>query len=86
MLIPRSRQCPFKKTLHRDQFPATYQPRTATLVMLNKICTRTAKTRAIPSLHRDYFLAKVSGSARCLRRVTQPPFIAGPLAVITVSV
>jgi hypothetical protein len=23
----------------------------------------------------------VSGPARCLRRVTQPPFIAGPLAV-----
>jgi hypothetical protein len=39
----------------------------------------TAKTRAIPSLHRDYFLAKVSGSCRCSRRVTQPPFIAGPL-------
>jgi hypothetical protein len=40
----------------------------------------TAKTRAIPSLHRDYFLAEVSGSCRCSRRVTQPPFIAGPLA------
>jgi hypothetical protein len=33
----------------------------ATLVMLNIICTRTAKTRAIPSLHRDSFLAKVPG-------------------------
>src|SRR5512133_2734016 len=42
----------------------------------------TAKTRAIPSLHRDYFLAEVSGSCRCSRRVTQPPFIAGPLAHI----
>jgi hypothetical protein len=30
-------------------------------MMLNKIFTWTAKTRAIPSLHRDYFLAKVSG-------------------------
>jgi hypothetical protein len=29
--------------------------------MLNKICTMTAKTRAIPSLHRDSFLAKVPG-------------------------
>jgi hypothetical protein len=29
--------------------------------MLNKIYTRTAKTRAIPSLHRDSFLAKVPG-------------------------
>jgi len=26
---------------------------TATLVMLNQLCTWTAKTRAIPSLHRD---------------------------------
>lgn len=48
---------------NRDKFPATYQSCTATLVMLNKICTipdsyREAKTRAIPSLHRDYFSAK----------------------------
>jgi hypothetical protein len=42
----------------------------------------TAKTRAIPSLHRDSFSAKVPGSARCSRRVTQPPFIAGPLGFI----
>jgi hypothetical protein len=34
---------------------------TATLVMLNQLCTWTAKTRAIPSLHRDSFLAKVPG-------------------------
>jgi len=40
------------------------------------------KKHAIPSLHRDNFLAKVPGPARCLRRVTQPPFIAGPLANI----
>ena len=41
----------------------------------------TAKTRAIPSLHPDYFLAKETGPARCSRRVTQPPPIAGPLGV-----
>ena len=45
----------------------------------------TAKTRAIPSLHRDSFLAKVPsrvlGTARMLRRVKQPPFIAGPLGL-----
>ena len=29
--------------------------------MLNQLCTWTAKTRAIPSLHRDSFLAKVPG-------------------------
>jgi hypothetical protein len=46
---------------NRDNLPATYQLCTATRVMLNKICTRTAKTRAIPSLHRDSFLAKVPG-------------------------
>jgi hypothetical protein len=46
---------------NRDSFPATYQTCTATRVMLNKICTRTAKTRAIPSLHRDNFSAKVPG-------------------------
>ena len=42
----------------------------------------TAKTRAIPSLHRDSFLAKVPGLCPVLRRVTQPPHIAGPLGVI----
>jgi hypothetical protein len=46
---------------YRDNLSVTYQLCTATLVMLNKICTRTAKTRAIPSLHRDSFLAKVPG-------------------------
>jgi len=34
----------------------------------------TAKTRAIPSLHRDYFPAEEPGPARCCRRVTQPTF------------
>jgi hypothetical protein len=46
---------------NRDNFTATYQTCTATRVMLNKICTMTAKTRAIPSLHRDNFSAKVPG-------------------------
>ena len=35
-------------------------------------------------LHRDSFLAKVSGPARMLRRVTQPPHIAGPLPAIAI--
>jgi hypothetical protein len=52
---------------------------TATHVMLNQLCTWTAKTRAIPSLHLDSLVAKETGSNRCCRRVTQPPFIAGPL-------
>jgi len=41
-----------------------------------------AKTRAIPSLHRDNFLAKVYEYCPALRQVTQPPHIAGPLAGI----
>jgi hypothetical protein len=46
---------------NRDNFPATYQLCTATLVMFNKICIWTAKTCAIPSLHRDNFSAKEPG-------------------------
>jgi hypothetical protein len=46
---------------NRDKFPATYQTCTETHVVLKKICTMTAKTRAIPSLHRDYFSAKAQG-------------------------
>ena len=46
---------------YRDNLPPTYQLCTATRVLLNKICTMTAKTRAIPSLHRDYFSAKEPG-------------------------
>jgi hypothetical protein len=34
--------------------------------MLNKPCTWTAKTRAVPSLHRDSFLAKVPGPCTVL--------------------
>ena len=37
------------------------------------------KTCAIPSLHRDNFLAKVPGSCPVLRQVTPTNFIAGPL-------
>ena len=82
-LLPRHCASAHLQTFcNRDNFSATYQLCTATLVMLNKICTWTAKTRAIPSLHRDNFSAKEPGSARCLRRVTQPPFIAGPLGGI----
>ena len=37
------------------------------------------KTCAIPSLHRDSFLAKVPGLFPVLRQVTPTNFIAGPL-------
>jgi hypothetical protein len=46
----------------------------------NKPYAMTAKTRAIPGLHRDYSQLKYHDTARMLRQVTQPPFIAGPLA------
>jgi len=42
----------------------------------------TAKTRAIPSLYRDTYVPKVYGPCPVLRRVTQPPHIAGPLGII----
>jgi hypothetical protein len=33
-------------------------------------------------LHRDNLVAKEPGRGRCLRRVPQPPHIAGPLCVM----
>ena len=47
--------------------------------MLNKTCTRTAKTAPYPPCTVTTWWLKKRGSARCLRRVTQPPHIAGPL-------
>ena len=60
-LVPRHCSSAHLQTFcYRDNFSATHQLCTATRVMLNKICTWTAKTRAIPSLpagrqglHRD---------------------------------
>jgi hypothetical protein len=43
----------------------------------------TAKTRAIPSLHLDHFVAYRDSFVAVLRRVTQPPHIAGPLGFIS---
>jgi hypothetical protein len=50
--------------------------------MLTKSCTWTAKTRVVPSLHRDNFLAKVPGPCPVRRQVTPTNFIAGPLGGI----
>jgi len=83
-----------RDSLYRDTAPVSiYKPSatettsrllinlcTATLVMLKNFCAMTCKNHAIPSLHRDSFVAEVPGPCRCSRRVTQPPFIAGPLA------
>jgi hypothetical protein len=50
--------------------------------MLNKICTWTAKTAPYPPCTVTIFWLKYQDPARMLRRVTQPPFIAGPLGGI----
>jgi hypothetical protein len=61
---------PFSSIIYREKDTAIYQTCTATAPERNKICTMTAKTRAIPSLpacgsqaglHRDSLLAKVPG-------------------------
>ena len=41
-----------------------------------------SKTCAIPSLHRDKFLAKVQGNCPVRRQVTPTNFIAGPLGAM----
>jgi len=50
--------------------------------MLNKICTWTAKSAPYPPCTVTAFWLKYQDPARMLRRVTQPPHIAGPLGVI----
>jgi hypothetical protein len=50
--------------------------------MLNKICTMTAKSAPYPPCTVTVLWLKYQDRDRMLRRVTQPPHIAGPLAVI----
>jgi hypothetical protein len=52
--------------------------------MLIKTLYPDGKNHAIPSLHRDSFVAYRDSFVVVLRRVTQPPHIAGPLGVIMV--
>ena len=69
--------------MRRDYFPAVYQTCTAITLAPNKICTMMAKSTPYLACHLDNFPAKVPGpEAGWLRQVTQPPFIAGPLACI----
>jgi hypothetical protein len=85
-IVPRhctSAQLP--ASCNRDNFSATYQPYTATLVMLNKICTWTAKSAPYPPCTVTISRLKYQDPARCCRRVTQPPFIAGPLCASKVA-
>ena len=74
---------PFIKPVTDDDNSARYKNCTAIAPAPEKTCALTAKTAPYPSRHRDGFLPKAPGQvAGWLRRVTQPPFIAGPLAVM----
>ena len=64
-------------------FSALNQHCTATAPVLNKICTMTAKSAPYPPCTVTAIWLKYQDSTRCLRRVTQPPHIAGPLAQIS---
>ena len=75
-------QCPFIKFLYRDKYPATYKLCTAIAPARNKICTMTAKSAPYPPCTVIIIRLKFLDTARCFRRVTQPPHIAGPLAKI----
>jgi len=70
---------PFLSFIYRDNFPAVYQTCTATTPERNKICTMTAKSTPYPPCTGTVFRLKYQDSCRMLRRVTQPPHIAGPL-------
>jgi len=76
---------PPTKILYRDSLPAPDKTCTATRVMLNKTCTRMAKTTPYPPCTVTDFWLKYQDRDRCLRRVTQPPHIAGPLVAMKSS-
>jgi len=72
---------------NQDNLSATYQNCTAIAPASNKICTRAdsyrqAKSAPYPPCTGIIFWLKYQDPARMLRRVTQPPFIAGPLGAI----
>src|SRR4030042_2354225 len=58
---PSRGQCPSTRILHKEKSAATYYVCTATRVILKNFCAMTCKNHAIPSLHRDSFLPKVTG-------------------------
>jgi hypothetical protein len=69
--------------IYLEKISSVYQTCTATAPACNKICTMMAKSTPYLSCHREKFPAKVPGPVPgWLRQVTQPPFIAGPLAQI----
>jgi hypothetical protein len=73
---------PFSNFIYREKFPAVYQTCTAIAPALNKTCTWMAKSTPYLSCTGTVICLKYRDAARCLRQVTQPPFIAGPLGCI----
>jgi hypothetical protein len=73
----------FSELVTGDDNSARYKACTAIPPAPDKTCTLTAKTAPYPARHRDSYSAKAPGPvAGWLHRVTQPPFIAGPLCVM----
>jgi hypothetical protein len=73
---------PFSNFIYWEKFPAVYQTCTAIAPALNKTCTWMAKSTPYLSCTGTVICLKYRDAARCLRQVTQPPFIAGPLGFI----
>jgi hypothetical protein len=82
--VPRHCASVRHQLCNRGQIRGSDQTCTATHVMLNKICTWTAKSAPYPPCTVTALWLKYQDPARCCRRVTQPPFIAVPLAKIQV--
>ena len=84
-IVPRHcASAPNKHSVPR-KFSSSDQTCTATRVMLLKLCTQTAKSAPYPPCTVTTFWLKYQDSALMLRRVTQPPHIAGPLVVMLVA-
>jgi len=80
--VPRHCASATNKNPVPRQFTGSDQTCTATRVMLNKTCTLTAKSAPYPPCTVTAFWLKYQDRDRMLRRVTQPPHIAGPLCLI----
>ena len=78
-LVPRHCSSARNHICNRGHIRGFDQTCTATRVMLTKLCTMTAKSAPYPPCTVTGYRLKYQDPARCLRRVTQPPHIAGPL-------
>ena len=80
-LVTRHCTCAQNQAPARGQIPSPKPHCTATAPVRNIIPAVTAKTRAIPGLHREKFLAKVPGLCPVLRQVPLTNYTAGPLGL-----